>query len=75
MKSYGAIATFGPGKKIYRSRIAINIAWSLTLDVALRMDEAGNWKMSDSNEDAQFTCNDCDNYLRFYNFTYLLYFN
>ena len=29
MKSYGAMATFGPGKKNYRSRIAINIAQSL----------------------------------------------
>ena len=29
MKSYGAMATFGPQKKNYRSRIAINIARSL----------------------------------------------
>ena len=33
MKSYGAMATFGPGKKIYRSRIPINIARSLRLGI------------------------------------------
>ena len=30
MKSYGAMATFGPAKKIYWSRIAINIGRSLS---------------------------------------------
>ena len=31
MNSYGAMATFGPGKEIYRSRIVINIAQSVTV--------------------------------------------
>ena len=31
IKSYGAMATFGPGKEIYRSRILIDIAWSLNI--------------------------------------------